>query len=124
MTLDILDIVQLGSERVVNVDDDDLPVGLTLIKEGHDTENLDLLDLTGVTDLFADLANIEGIIVTLGLGFGVRVVGVLPGLEGGCYVKKNAGKCAGWDKPVGRHHSSKCNRDGGSSCERNANDPF
>ena len=124
MTLDILDIVQLGSERVVNVDDDDLPVSLTLIKEGHDTENLDLLDLASVTDLFANLANIEGIVVTLGLGFGVRMIGVLPGLEGGRYVKENAGKCAGWDKPVGRHRSSKCNRDGGSSCERNANDPF
>jgi len=81
VTLDILDIVQLGSERVVNVDDDDLPVGFTLIKEGHDAENLDLLDLASVTDLFADLANIEGIVVTLGLGFRVRVVGVLPGLR-------------------------------------------
>lgn len=86
VTLDILNIIQLGSERVVNVNDDDLPVGLTLIKEGHDTENLDLLDLASVTDLFADLANIEGIVVTLGLGFRVRVVGVLPGLWEGTVV--------------------------------------
>jgi len=86
VTLDILDIVQLGSERVVNVDDDDLPVGLTLVKEGHDTENLDLLDLASVTNLFADLANIEGIVVTLCLGFRVRVVGVLPGLREGTVV--------------------------------------
>ena len=82
MTLNILDVVQLGSERICNVDNNDLPVGLTLIQEGHDSENLDLLDLTSVADLFADLANVEGIVVTLGLGFWVRVVGVFPGLEG------------------------------------------
>ena len=82
MTLDILNVVQLGSERVGNVDDNDLPVGLALIEEGHDTENLDLLDLASETNLLTDLADVERIVVTLGLGFGVRVVGVLPGLEG------------------------------------------
>jgi len=86
VTLDILDIIQLGSERVVDINDDDLPVGLALIEEGHDTENFDLLDLTSVTDLFADLANVEWIVVTLGLGFGVRVVWILPGLREGTIV--------------------------------------
>lgn len=81
MTLDILDIIQLGGKRVGNVDDDDLPVGLTLVEEGHDPENLDLFDLTSVADLFADLTNIKGIVVTLSLGFRVSVVGVFPGLE-------------------------------------------
>jgi len=81
MTLDVLDVVQLGSERVGNVDDDDFPVGLTLIEESHDTENLDLFNLASVTDLFADLADIERIVVTLGLGLRVRVVGVFPGLR-------------------------------------------
>jgi hypothetical protein len=80
VTLDILDIIQLGSKRVGNVYDDDLPVRFTLVKEGHDTENFDLFNLTGVTDLFADLANIKRIVVTLGLGFGMSVVGVFPGL--------------------------------------------
>jgi len=82
VTFDIFDVVQLGSERIGNIDDDDLPVCFTLIEESHDTEDLDLFDLAGETDLFTDLANVEGIIVTLGLGFRVRVVGVLPGLEG------------------------------------------
>ena len=82
MTLDILDVVQLGSEGIGNVNDDDLPVGLTLIEEGHDTEDLDLFDLASEADLLADLANVERIVVALGLGFGVRVVGVFPGLEG------------------------------------------
>jgi len=85
VTFDIFDVVQLGSERIGNIDDDDLPVCLTLIEESHDTEDLDLFDLAGETDLFTDLANVEGIIVTLGLGFRVRVVGVLPGLEGHHY---------------------------------------
>jgi len=81
VTFDIFDVVQLGSEGVGNVYNNDLPVGLTLIEEGHDTENLDLFDLASETDLFANLANVEGVVVTLGLGFGVRVVGVLPGLR-------------------------------------------
>lgn len=80
MTLDVLDIVQLGSKRVGDIYDDDLPVGFTLIEKSHDAENFDLFDLTGVTDLFADLADIKGIVVALGLGFRMRVVGVLPGL--------------------------------------------
>jgi len=86
VTLDILDIIQLGSKRVGNVYDDDLPVCFTLVEEGHDTENFDLFNLTGVTDLFADLANIKGIVVTLGLGFGVSVIGVFPGLREGAIV--------------------------------------
>jgi len=86
VTFDIFDIIQLGSERVENINDNDLPVGLTLIEEGHDAKNLDLFDLTSETDLFADLANIERIVVTLGLGFRVRVVRVLPGLRKGTIV--------------------------------------
>ena len=122
MTLDVLNVVQLGSERVGNIDDDDFPVGLTLIEEGHDTENLDLFDLASVTDLFTDLADIEGIVVTLGLGLRVRMVGVLPGLKG-LHHPKGEVEVAGYDEPEGMHRSSRCSRDGGSSCERNANDP-
>ena len=87
MTLDILDVVQLWSERIGDVNNDDLPVGLTLVEESHDTENLDLFDLTGEADLFTDLANVEGIIVALGLGFGMGVVGVFPGLQECYYLK-------------------------------------
>ena len=122
VTLDVLDVVQLGSEGVADIDDDDFPVGLALIEKGHDTENLDLLDLAGITDLFADLANIEGIVVTLGFGLRVRVVGVLPGLKGH-HRPKDEVEYAGCDEPEGMRRSSRCNRDGGSSCERNANDP-
>lgn len=80
VALDILDVVELGGQRVVDVDDNDLPVGLLLVDQGHDTENLDLLDLTGVTDQLTNLAHVQRVVVTLGLGLRVDGVGVLPGL--------------------------------------------
>lgn len=80
VALDILDVVELGGQGVVDVDDDDLPVGLLLVDQGHDTQNLDLLDLTGVANQLTNLADVERVVVTLGLGLGVDDVGVLPGL--------------------------------------------
>ena len=81
MSLNILDIIELGSQGVVDINDNDLPVGLLLIQQSHDTEDFDLLDLTRVSDQLADLANVQWIVVTLGLGFGVNNVGVLPSLN-------------------------------------------
>jgi len=84
--LDILDIVQLGGQGVLDIDDDDLPIGLSFVKESHDAEDLDLLDLTNVSDLLADLADIEGIVVTLGFGLGVHLRRVFPSLGEGTVV--------------------------------------
>ena len=81
VTFDILDVVELGSEGIVDVYDEDLPVGLTFVEESHDTEDLDLLDLTGVTDGFSDFANVERVVVTESLGLGVSVGRVLPSLR-------------------------------------------
>lgn len=80
MALNILDVVELSGKRVVDINDDDLPVGLFLIEQSHHTKNLDLLDLTGVANKLTNLADIERIVVTLGLGLGVDDVGVFPGL--------------------------------------------
>lgn len=80
MTLDVLDIVKTRCERVIYIDDDDLPVGLTLVKESHDTEDLDLLDLTDLGDELADLADVQRVVVTLLLGLWVCDVGVFPSL--------------------------------------------
>ena len=80
VALNVLNVVELSGKRVVDVDDNDLPIGLLLIDQGHDTQNLNLLNLTGVTDQLTNLANIERVVVTLGLGLGVDRVGVLPGL--------------------------------------------
>jgi hypothetical protein len=80
VTLNILNVVELRGKRVVDVNDDDLPVGLLLVEQSHHTKNLDLLDLTGVANKLTDLADIKRVVVTLGLGLGVNNVGVLPSL--------------------------------------------
>lgn len=80
VALNVLNVVELGGQSVVDVDDNDLPVGLLLVDQGHDTKNLDLLDLTRVANKLTDLANVERVVVTLGLGLRVNGVGVLPGL--------------------------------------------
>lgn len=81
MTLNILDVVQARSKRVVDVDDNDLPVGLALVEQSHDSQNLDLLDLTGLGDQLADLTDIQRVVVSLLLGLWVGNVGVFPGLR-------------------------------------------
>lgn len=81
MALDVLNVVEFRSKRVVYVNNDDLPVSLLFVKESHDAENLDLLDLPSVTDKLANLANVERVVVALGLGLRVDDVGILPGLE-------------------------------------------
>jgi hypothetical protein len=78
--LDILNVVEPGGKGVVDVNNQDLPVGLALVEQGHDTEDLDLLDLTGVADSLSDLADVEGVVVTVGAGLGVLDARVLPGL--------------------------------------------
>ena len=81
MSLNVLNVVELGSKRVVDINDNDLPVSLLLVEKGHDTKDLDLLHLTGVANELTNLADIERIVVTLGFGLGVDGVGVLPGLS-------------------------------------------
>ena len=90
MPLHVLDIVQLRRERVVDVDDDDLPVGLALVQQGHHAQHLHLLDVTRLGDQLADLADVERVIVALLLGLGVGDVGVLPGLGEGTVVPQVA----------------------------------
>lgn len=80
VALNILNVVELRGQGVLDVDDDDLPVGLLLVEQSHDTEDLDLLDLTGVTDELANLADVKWVIVALGLRLRVNRVGILPGL--------------------------------------------
>ena len=82
MALDILNVVELGGEGVVHIDHNDLPVGFLLVEQGHDAEDLDLLDLAGIADELTDFADVERVVVTLGLGLRVDSVGVLPGLRG------------------------------------------
>lgn len=76
--LDVLDVVQLRGERVVDVDDHDLPVRLLLVEERHHAQDLDLLDLAGLRDQLADLADVQRVVVTLCLGLRVDNVGIFP----------------------------------------------
>jgi hypothetical protein len=78
VSLNILNVVELGCKRVVDVDNDDFPVGLALIEKSHDTEDLDLLDLAGVSNQLADLADVQWVVVSLRLGLGMNCVGVFP----------------------------------------------
>lgn len=64
-----------------HINDNNLPVRLFLVQERHHTKDLDLLDLASVAHQFADLANVQRIIVTLGFGLGVNDVGIFPGLQ-------------------------------------------
>lgn len=84
--LDILDIVQPRSKGVVDINDKNLPVGLSLIEKSHDTEDLDLLDLTGVTDSLSNLADVQRVVVTVGASLGVLDGRVFPGLGEGSVV--------------------------------------
>lgn len=90
VTLNILNVVQLRCERVIDVNDDDLPVSLALVEQSHDTEYLDLLDLTRLRDELAYLADVERVVVTLLLGLWVGSIGVLPSLREGTVVPEVA----------------------------------
>ena len=88
MTLDILDIIELRSQWVVDIDDNDLPVSLLFVEQSHHTENLDLLDLTWVSDQLADLADVQWVVVSLGLGLRVDNIGIFPSLCCGQQVRR------------------------------------
>ena len=78
--LNVLNVVQLRREGVEDVNDDDLPVGLTLVEQSHDAENLNLLHLSNISDLLADFTDIKGIVVTACLGLCVGLSGIFPSL--------------------------------------------
>lgn len=63
-----------------------LPVGLAFVEQSHDTKHFDLLDLTNVAYGFTDLADVQGVVVSLGASLGVGGGGVLPCLGEGSVV--------------------------------------
>ena len=80
MPLNVFNVVELSCKRILNIDNDDLPVGFAFVEESHDTKNLDLLDLANVADLFADFAYIERVVVAFSLSLSVGRGGIFPGL--------------------------------------------
>jgi len=81
MSLHIFYVIEFGSKGILDINNDNLPVGFTFIQECHNAEDLDLFDLANISDLLANLANIKGVIVTLGLGLSMRDGRVLPSLR-------------------------------------------
>ena len=80
MSLDVLNVVESRCQWVIDIDDDDLPVGLLLVKQGHDSEDLHLLDLSWSGNKLTNLADVEGIVVTLSLSLRVENIWIFPGL--------------------------------------------
>lgn len=78
MSLNVLDVIEFGGKRIMDVNYDDLPVRLSFIEKCHDTKNLDLLDLTCVANQLTDFADVERVVVTLGLGLWMNLVWILP----------------------------------------------
>lgn len=81
MTFNILNVIELGSKRVVDVDDNDLPVCLFFIQQRHHAQNFDLLDLTGIANKLTNLADVKWVVVTFRFGLGVDEIGVFPCLN-------------------------------------------
>jgi hypothetical protein len=81
VSFNILDIIEFRCQWVVDINHNDLPVSLFFIKQSHNTKDLDLLDLSWVADQFADLTDIQWIIVTLGFRLRMDDVGILPCLQ-------------------------------------------
>lgn len=81
MTFNVFYVINSWCQWIVNVNDDDLPICLFFIKQRHNTEDFDLLDLTRSRHKLANLTDIERIIVSFGFGFGVNDVWVFPGLD-------------------------------------------
>jgi len=76
----VFEVVDLVSELVFDVDADDLPVGLSFVDHGEDTESFDLDDFTSSRNSGTDFADINGVVVTTFVSVLVNVLGVLPGL--------------------------------------------
>jgi len=78
MSLDIIDIFHLVSQRVLDINHYQLPVGFFLVDESEDPEHLDLLDVARVGYGTAYLARVDGVVIPSFACVWVGVIGVLP----------------------------------------------
>ena len=90
MPLHILDIIQAWCKRIIDINNNDLPVRLTFVEQSHDAEDFDLLHLARLSDEFTDLADVERVVVALLLGLRVGNVGIFPSLGEGAVVPEIA----------------------------------
>ena len=71
MPFHILNIIQFWCQRIIDINSNQFPICFTFIEKGHCAEDFDLFDLAGVTYFFADFADVDGVVVAFGFGFGV-----------------------------------------------------
>lgn len=80
-SFNVSDIMHVLGHRVANVNDDEFPVRLSAVDQREDTQHLDLFDFAGIRDGLGNVTCIDRVIVSFGVGVGVHVVRIFPGLE-------------------------------------------
>ena len=81
MSFDVFDVIQFGGERIIHVNSDEFPICFSLVEKCHCSKNFDLFDLSWISDFFANLANINWVIVAFCFGFRMCMIWILPCLE-------------------------------------------
>ena len=86
MLLDVVDVIELVSQGIVDIDCENLPIRLALVDERHVAQDFDPDDGAALVDSLSDLAHVDRVAVALAFGRLVRVVGILPRLRDGAVI--------------------------------------
>merc|ERR1719184_5246 len=79
--VNIVDIIQIVSKRIIDINSNQLPVSFALVNHSEDTQHFHLDHGAPLVDSLTNLTNINRIIVTLAVGGGVGMVWILPCLR-------------------------------------------
>merc|ERR1719427_1235115 len=79
--VNIVDIIQIVSERIIDINSNQLPISFALVNHSEDTQHFHLDHSAPLVDSLTNLTNINRIIVTLAVGGRVGVVWILPCLR-------------------------------------------
>lgn len=80
MSLHVFDIIQSRRQWVVDVDDDDLPIGFFLIEQGHYAKYFHLFDLTRGGHELTNFADVQRIIIAFCFGLRMDDIRIFPSL--------------------------------------------
>jgi hypothetical protein len=81
LRLNVINIVQLRSQRIVHVDANDFPISFPFVNQSESSQDLHFLDLASDAQGRANFANVDGVVVTFAASVRVDSVRVLPGLR-------------------------------------------